>query len=115
MSAAHPDLSYELIRYTLANPAHICRTAELGAALTSQSDFHNCAAPEDAPYGEAYHHVFSDIGVRDGVHPFYHPKYLEWESSVWVPNMDLLWTGEERDAAVAVAAAHEQANALLGG
>ena len=114
-SAAHPDLAYELIRYTLANPAHICRTAELGAALTSQSDFHNCAAPADAPYADAYHHVFSNIGVRDGVHPMYHPKYLEWETSVWIPNMDLLWTGEERDAAVAVAAAHEQANALLGG
>lgn len=114
-SAAHPDLSYELIRFTLANPAHICRTAAMGAALTSQSDFHNCAAPDDAPYADAYHEVFSVIGARDGVHPAYHPKYLEWETSVWVANMDLLWTGEERDASVVVQRAHEQTNELLGG
>ena len=113
-SAAHPDLAYELIRYTLANPDHLCRTAAMGAALVSQSDFHNCAAPDDAPYADAYHEVFSVIGARDGVHPAYHPKFLEWETSVWISNMDLLWTGEERDAAVAVQRAHDQTNALLG-
>ena len=32
-SAANPDLSYELIRYTLANPDHLCRTATMGASL----------------------------------------------------------------------------------
>ena len=114
-SAAHPDLSYELIRFTLANPDHLCRTAAMGAALVSQSDFHDCAAPDDAPYADAYHEVFSVIGARDGVHPAYHPQYLEWETSVWVSNMDLLWTGEERDAAVVVQRAHDQTNALLGG
>ena len=114
-SAAHPDLSYELIRYTLANPDHLCRTATMGAALVSQSEFHHCANPDDAPYADAYHEVFSVIGARDGVHPAYHPKYLEWETSVWISNMDLLWTGEERDAAVAVQRAHDQTNALLGG
>jgi len=114
-SAAHPDLSYELIRFTLANPAHLCRTAAMGAALTSQSEFHNCAAPDDAPYADAYHEVFSVIGARDGVSPAYQPKYLEWETSVWVANMDLLWTGEERDASVVVQRAHDQTNELLGG
>ena len=63
---------------------------------------------------DAYHEVFSVIGARDGVHPVYHSKYLEWETSVWVANMDLLWTGEERDASVAVQRAHDQTNALLG-
>ena len=71
----------------------------MGAALVSQSRFHDCAAPDDAPYADAYHDVFSVIGARDGVHPVYHPKYLEWETSglgqpIWI----LLWTGEERDA-----------------
>lgn len=42
-------------------------------------------------------------------------KYLEWETSVFVSNFDLLWTGEERDASVVAEAAHEQTNMLLGG
>ena len=87
----------------------------MGAALVSQSEFHNCAAPDDAPYADAYHEVFSVIGARDSVHPVYHSKYLEWETSVWIANMDLLWTGEERDAAVVVQRVHDQTNEMLGG
>ena len=114
-SAAHPDLSYELISYTLSNPDHLCRTATMGAALVSQMEFHDCATPDDAPYADVYHDVFSVIGARDAMFPFYHTRYQEWQSSVWVANMDLLWTGEERDAAVAVQRVHDQTNELLGG
>ena len=115
VSAAHPDLSYELIRYTLSNPDHLCRTATMGAALVSQMEFHDCAAPPEAPYADVYHDVFSVIGGRDAIFPSYHPRFQEWSSSVWVANMDLLWTGEERDAAVAVQAVHDQTNEMLGG
>jgi hypothetical protein len=55
-----------------------------------------------------------DLGLRDGIVPDYHPKYLEWESTVYVANFDLLWTGEERDAAAVCGRAHEMTNELLG-
>lgn len=114
-SASNPDLSYELIRYTLSNPAHLCRTAEMGSAYTSQIEFTDCVLPQDAPQRDAYEYTFATLGSRDGVLPDYHPKYQEWESSIFVANFDLLWTGEERDAAVVAERAHEQTNALLGG
>ncbi len=114
-SSTQPDLAYELIRFALANPAHLCRTATMGAALVSQAEFHNCATPEGASYADDYNYAFSVLGARDGVHPTYHPKYLEWETSVFISNFDLLWTGEERDAAVVAESAHEQTNMLLGG
>jgi multiple sugar transport system substrate-binding protein len=113
-TAPNPDLAYELIRYTLSNPDHICRTAEMGSAYTSHLDFTGCVLPEDSPVRDAYEHTFSVMGAQDGVHPAYHNKYQEWESSVFISNFDLLWTGEERDAAAAAEAAHAQANDLLG-
>ena len=114
-SATQPDLAYELIRYALSNTAHICRTAEMGAAYTSQLDFTHCVLPQDSPRRDAYEHAFAVMGAQDGVHPTYHSKYLEWETSVFISNFDLLWTGEERDASVVAEAAHEQTNMLLGG
>jgi len=113
-SAPNPDLSYELIRWTLSNPAHLCRTATMGSAYVSQIEFTDCVLPEGAPQTEAYEYAFATLGARDGVHPDYHPKFLEWETSVFVPNFDLLWIGEERDASVVIERAHEQTNELLG-
>ncbi len=114
-SSTQPDLAYELIRYTLANPAHLARTAEMGSAYTSHLDFTGSVLPEDSPIRDDYEHTFAVMGARDGIHPAYHPKYQEWELSVFIPNFDLLWTGEERDAAVVAEIADEQANELLGG
>ena len=114
-SSTQPDLAYELIRYTLANPAHIARTAQMGSAYTSHLDFTDAVLPEDSPIRDAYEHTFAEMGARDGIHPAYHPKFQEWESSIFISNFDLLWTGEERDAAVVAERAHEQTNALLGG
>jgi multiple sugar transport system substrate-binding protein len=114
-SSTQPDLAYELIRYTLSNPAHLARTAEMGSAYTSQLEFTGAVLPQDSPIRDAYEHTFAEMGARDGVHPAYHPKYQEWESSIFVRVFDRLWTGEERDAAALAEEAHELTNTLLGG
>ena len=114
-SSSQPELAYELIRYTLANPDHIARTAEMGSAFTSHLDFTDAVLPEDSPIREAYEHSFVELGAENGIHPAYHPKYQEWETSIFISLFDLLWTGEERDAAVIAEQAHELTNELLGG
>lgn len=112
-TATQPELAYELIRYTLANPNVLPRTAEMGSAYTSHLDYTDFVLPQDSPIRDAYEHTFAELGNRDGIVPQYHPKFLEWETSVFISVFDRLWTGEERDASVLCQEAHELTDALL--
>ncbi len=80
---------------------------------TSHKDFTEFVLPQDSPIRDAYEHTFAVLGARDGVFPQYHPKFLEWDSSIFVSVFDRLWTGEERDASVLCQQAHDLTNALL--
>jgi multiple sugar transport system substrate-binding protein len=112
-TSTQPEMAYELIRFTLSNPAGLPTTAEMGSAYVSQKDFADLVVPADSPIRAAYAHTFRELGERDGIHPVYHPKYQEFEASIWLPNFDPLWVGEADDAAPLAQAAHEQLNALL--
>jgi multiple sugar transport system substrate-binding protein len=112
-TATQPQLAYELIRYTVSNPEVLPRTADMGSAYTSHLDYTDFVLPQDSPIRDAYEHTFAELGKRDGIFPQYHPKFLEWESSVFVSVFDRLWTGEERDASVLCKEADDLTNALL--
>jgi multiple sugar transport system substrate-binding protein len=109
-----PDMAYELVSWVLANPDNLPTTATMGGALVSNMNFAEFGLPPaDLGISDAFQHAFVELGARDATYPAYHPKYQEWDSSVYTVSMDPLWVGEQRDAAVACAQAHEGTNALL--
>lgn len=114
-TSTQPDLAYELIRYTLTNPDALKISGEMGSQFTGNMDFYEFGLPTETMGvdRELFKQTFYELGRRDGIHPVYHPKYLEWETTIYATIFDRLWTGEERDAAAACAQAHEQTNALL--
>lgn len=116
-SSTQPDMAYELIRYTLSNPETLPISAEMGSQFVGNKNFFEYGLPsstETPRLTEDFKHAMYDLGLRDGTVPDYHPKYLEWETTVYGLVMDLLWTGEERDAAAACQRVHEMTNQLLG-
>jgi len=114
-TSTQPEMAYELIRYTLTNPDNMPTEATMGSAFLSNKDYADYALPKDSPIFKDYMHTFRELGEKDGVYPNYHPKYLEWETSIWGPIFDRLWTGEELDAAKLAQEAHDQTNTLLQG
>jgi multiple sugar transport system substrate-binding protein len=114
-SSTQPDLAYELIRYTLSNPETLPVSGEMGSQFVGNKNYYEYGLPSEemGEVREAFKHAMYDLGLRDGIVPDYHPKYLEWESTVYVTVMDTLWTGEERDAAAACQRVHEMTNELL--
>jgi multiple sugar transport system substrate-binding protein len=114
-TSTQPEIAYELIRYTLTNKENLPTMAGMGSAFLSNKDFADNVLPKDSPIRADYLHTFRELGDRDGVYPNYHPKYLEWETSIWGPVFDRLWVGEELDAAKLAQDAHDQTNKLLKG
>jgi hypothetical protein len=88
----------------------------MGSQFVGNSKFFEFGIPgePDSELNKQFKHAMYDLGLRDGVAPNYHPKYLEWESTVYNTVFDLLWTGEERSAAAACQQVHEMTNELLG-
>jgi multiple sugar transport system substrate-binding protein len=115
-SSTQPDMAYELIRFTLANPETLPISGEMGSQFVSNMDYYEYGLPSaESGVRDAFKHAMYDLGSRDGIFPNYHPKYLEWESTVFATSFGPLWTGEQRDAAVACMQCHEATNALLAG
>ncbi len=112
-SSTQPELAYELIRYTTSSPDVLPRTAEMGSSYTSRLGYTEFVLPKDSPIRDAYAHTFSELGVRDGVFPAYHPKFQEWESSILTSIFDRLWTGEELDVSKLAQEADDLTNTLL--
>lgn len=114
-TSTQPDLAYEMIRYALSNPEILPRTAVMRSQYVSRTGFEGFVLPEDSAVSvEDFNHAYADLGKQDGVQPIYHPKYLEWEASVFIPTFDLLWTGEVPDVAEVAAQAEALTNTLLG-
>lgn len=116
-TSTQPEMAYELIRYTLTNPETLPISGEMGSQFTGNMNFYEFGLPLEA-WGvdrEAFKTTFYDLPRAHGIAPVYHPKYLEWETSIYQAIMDRLWIGEERDAAVVCQECHEATNQLLGG
>jgi multiple sugar transport system substrate-binding protein len=114
-TSSQPNLAYELASWTLTNPANLKISGAMGSQFTGHVDYYEYGLPqpETGLDVEAFKHAMYDLGKRDGIHPVYHPKYLEWEPSVYNAVFDTLWIGEELDAAVACQQAHDLTNELL--
>ena len=115
-TTTQPDMAYELLRYTLSNPETLPISAEMGSQFVGNKTFYEYGLPHSEATPQVtddFKLAMYDLGLRDGVVPDYHPKYLEWESTVYSTVMDLLWTGEERDAVAACQRVHEMTNELL--
>ena len=116
VTCEQPDMAYELTAFVLANPDNLPTTATMGGALVSNMTFAEFGLPpEESGISDAFRHAFVDMGAKDPCFPAYHPKYQEWESTVYRVYLDPLWVGEQRDAAVACQSAHEGTQALLAG
>nr|NIR25761.1 extracellular solute-binding protein [Gammaproteobacteria bacterium] len=115
VTSSQPELAYELIRWTLTNPDNLKISGAMGSQFTGHVDFYEYGLPipETGLDPEDFKHAMYDLGKRDGIHPVYHPKFLEWEPSVYQTVFDRLWIGEELDAAIACQEAHELTNELL--
>lgn len=114
-SSAQPDMAYELIRYTLSNPENLKISGEMGSQFTGNINVYEFGLPQEE-WGvdvAAFEKTFYELPRQYGTAPVYHPKYLEWEASIFQAFMDPLWVGEERDASVACQAVHEATNELL--
>jgi len=116
-STTQPDVAFELLRYTLSNPETLPVSAEMGSQFVGNKTFWEYGIPgeKDSDLYNQFKHAMYDLGLRDGIVPDYHPKYLEWESTIYTALFSLLWTGEERDAAKICQQAHEKTNELLAG
>ena len=91
-------MAYELIAWTLANPDNLPTTATMGGALVSNMNFAEYGLPsEESGIREAFQHAFVEMGKQDPCFPAYHPKYQEWESTVYRLAFDPMWVGEQRD------------------
>jgi len=116
-SSTQPDIAYELIRWTLSNPDNLKVSGQMGSQFTGNVKYYEYGLPKDE-WGvdkEAFKKTFYDLPRQHGTLPSYHPKYLEWETSVYATYMDPLWTGDQRDASVACAQVHDATNKLLSG
>jgi len=111
----YPEIAYEAIRYVLTNPDNLPTTGVMGSMFVARTDFWEYGLPtkESGVDPEAFKKAFYDLGSRDGVIPLYHPKYQEWEATVYIKNMDRLWVNEEQDVAKVLAQVHAETQQLL--
>lgn len=114
-TSTQPELAYELIRYTLSSPDTLPVSGEMGSQFTGNMNFYEFGLPLDE-WGvdkTAFETAFYELPRQFGVAPAYHPKYQEFEASIYQTFLDPLWVGEERDAAAACGQVHEALNQLL--
>jgi multiple sugar transport system substrate-binding protein len=116
-TSTQPEMAYELMRYTLTNPETLPVSGQMGSQFTGNVNYYEFGLPleEWGVDREAFKLAFYDLPREHGIAPVYHPKYLEWETSIYQAIMDRLWIGEERDAAVVCQEVHEATNQLLAG
>lgn len=113
-TSAHPEIAYEYLRFMATDPANLPITADMGSMFVSRTDAWQEAMPDPTQIDpEAYKYVFYDLGVKDATVPLYFPGYQQWDTSVYVKNMDRLWTGASSDAAEVCQQVHEETQALF--
>ena len=116
-SSTQPEMAYEFIRYALSSPDTLPVSGEMGSQFTGNMNFYEFGLPLDE-WGvdkAAFETAFYELPRQFGVAPAYHPKYQEFEASIYATFMDPLWVGEERSAATACGQVHEALNELLAG
>lgn len=115
VTSTQPDMAYELMTWVLCNPDNLPTTATMGGSFVGHMDFYEYGLPPESTGvdKEQYKHAFYDLGKRDACYPNYHAMFQEWEGTVWVPNFDPLWIGEERNAEGACAKVHDGTNEIL--
>jgi len=114
-TSLQPDIAYELATWILCNPDNLPTMGTMGSMFMAYMDFADYGLPT-AGMGvdpAKYKHDFYELGKRDGICPYYHSKYQEWEGTVYTVCFDPLWVGEERDAAAACQRAQEGTNEIL--
>lgn len=110
-----PEIAYETLRFMATDPSHLDNTAKVGSMFVSRSDYWEATIPsaDSGVDPDAYKHSFYDLGKRDGVVPLYHPKYQEWDTSIYTKLTDKLWVGEDSDVAGVLQELQSQTEALL--
>ena len=89
----------------------------MGSQFTGNMNFYEFGLPLD-DWGvdkASFEAAFYELPRQFGVAPAYHPKYQEFEASIYQTFLDPLWVGEERDASVACGQVHDALNDLLAG
>lgn len=116
-TSTQPEMAYELIRYMLSSPDTLPVSGEMGSQFTGNMNFYEFGLPSD-DWGvdkAAFETAFYELPRQFGIAPAYHPKYQEFEASIYQTFLDPLWVGEERNAATACAQVHDALNQLLSG
>lgn len=110
----HPDVTYELMKYTLSDPKNLPVTAKMGSMFVSNTKYWQNGVPsKDVLDPKVYQHTFYDLGKTAGVHPNYFPNYGRWDSSVYKKNMDNLWAGKESDVSKVLGQVETETQPLL--
>lgn len=110
----HPDVTYELMKYTLSDPKNLPITAKMGSMFVSNTKYWQNGVPSKQVLDpEAYKHTFYDLGKTAGTHPVYFPNFGRWDSSVYKKNMDSLWANKESDVAKVLNQVQTETQALL--
>ena len=112
-----PEIAYEVARFAATAPEHLSNTALVGSMFVSRSDLWQDSIPgaDSGVDPEAYKHAFYDLPLQDGQVPLYHPRYQEWETSIFIRITDQLWAGEETDVTAAMQRLQSETVALLEG
>lgn len=112
--SAHPDVTYEFIKYALSDPANLPVTAEMGSMFVANTKFWEKGVPsKDVVDPQAYTHAFYELGKTDGDRPLYWPGYGRWDTSVYQKNMDNLWANKTSDVAATLALVQAETEPLL--
>jgi multiple sugar transport system substrate-binding protein len=100
-TSGRQEMSYELMRWIVANPDNLPKTATMaqGGTFVSRADFWEYGLPpkELNLDGDRFKRVFYDLGQRDGVYPTYFVGFADWDPQVYGENMNPLWNGQQQD------------------
>jgi multiple sugar transport system substrate-binding protein len=95
-----PEVSFEVMKYLMANPETLPEIARMGSLVPARIGFgENAYPPEDVVPREAFDAAFFGPVEQDGVVLTFHERYAEWEASVYSVKIDELWTGDRTDVA----------------
>ena len=110
-----PEIAYEVARFAATDSSHLANTALVGSMFVSRSDLwqDSIPGPDSGVDPDAYKHAFYDLPLQDGKVPLYHPKYQEWETSIFIRITDQLWAGEQTDVTAAMQQLQAETVALL--
>jgi len=107
-----PDIAYECMRWTLANPELLPKIGSMGAGGTfvSNMDFWEHGLPPESTGipRDAFKKSFFDLGRTDGVPHVNFVGFLQWDPQVFTKNMSLLWSGAEKDVKKVVGQVHKE-------